>query len=102
MDYDGRFIMQKTVDWSLLNDGMTIPVSACALLKAWDESQNNDSTNIIVISPNYHRIMQKDYPTLQNTIGNRVKLGKTISALGFEHKEHSHVAYYKVVPLRAA
>ena len=38
MDYDGRFIMQKTVDWSLLNDGMTIPVSASALLKAWDES----------------------------------------------------------------
>ena len=47
-------------------------------------------------------IMQKEYPTLQNTIGNRVRLGKTISALGFEHKEHSHVAYYKVVPLRAA
>jgi len=47
-------------------------------------------------------IMQKDYPTLQNTIGNRVRLGKTISALGFEHKEHSHVAYYKVIPLRAA
>ena len=38
MDYDGRFILQKTVDWSLLNDGMTIPVSACALLKAWDDS----------------------------------------------------------------
>lgn len=38
MDYESRFIMQKTVDWSLLNDGMTIPVSACALLKAWDES----------------------------------------------------------------
>ena len=47
-------------------------------------------------------IMQKDYPTLQNTIGNRVRLGKTISAMGFEHKEHSHVAYYKVVPLRVA
>ena len=38
MNYDGKFIMQKTVDWSLLNDGMTIPVSACALLKTWDES----------------------------------------------------------------
>ena len=47
-------------------------------------------------------IMQNDYPTLQNTIGNRVRLGKMISALGFEHKEHSHVAYYKVVPLHAA
>ncbi len=34
MDYDNGFILQKTVDWSLLNDGMTIPVSACALLKA--------------------------------------------------------------------
>ena len=47
-------------------------------------------------------VMQKDYPTLENTIGNRVRLGKTLSALGFEHKEHSHVAYYMVVPLRAA
>ena len=47
-------------------------------------------------------IMQKDYPTLQNTVGNKVRLGKTISALGFKHKEHSHVAYYEVVPLKAA
>ena len=75
MDYDGGFIMQKTVDWSLLNDGMTIPVSACAMLHVWDESilthtphhidyftrsQNNDSTNIIIISQNYHRIIHKN------------------------------------------
>lgn len=38
MDFDNGFIMQKTVDWSLLNDGMTIPVSVCSLFKAWDES----------------------------------------------------------------
>ena len=31
MDYDNGFILQKTVDWSLLNDGMTIPVSVCLL-----------------------------------------------------------------------
>ncbi len=47
-------------------------------------------------------IMQNDYPSLQNTIGNKVKLGKTISALGFNHKEHSHVAYYEAVPLKVA
>ena len=47
-------------------------------------------------------LMQKDYPTLQNTVGNKVRLGKAISALGFKHKEHSHVAYYEVVPLKAA
>ena len=38
MGYEGRFILQKTVDWSLLNDGMTIPVSVCSLFRAWDES----------------------------------------------------------------
>ena len=38
MDYEQEFILQKAVDWSLLNDGMTIPVSVCSLLKAWDES----------------------------------------------------------------
>ena len=38
MDYDNGFILQKTVDWSLLNDGMTIPVLVCSLFKAWDES----------------------------------------------------------------
>lgn len=145
MDYDNGFILQKTVDWSLLNDGMAIPVLMCSLFRAWDESilthgqskdikilidgefydaklknqnfeqsnwaghkdviqiryirilkefygyrdeisgerigsvygdsvveahhidyfihsQNNDSTNIIIISPNYHRIIHKNNP----------------------------------------
>ena len=38
MEFEHNYIMQKNVDWSLLNDGMTIPVSVCALLKAWDEN----------------------------------------------------------------
>ena len=41
MDYDNGFILQKTVDWSLLND---------------------NSTSIIIISPNYHRIIHKNNP----------------------------------------
>jgi hypothetical protein len=47
-------------------------------------------------------IIQKDYPSLQNTVGNKVRLGKIIKALGFSHKERSHIAYYEVVPLKAA
>ena len=67
MDYDNGFILQKTVDWSLLNDGMTIPVSVCSLFTShhidyFTHSQNNDSTNIIIISPNYHRIIHKNNP----------------------------------------
>ena len=66
MDYDNGFILQKTmvssnrsVDWSLLNDGMIIPVPACAHISYFTRSQNNDSTNIIIISPNYHWIIHK-------------------------------------------
>lgn len=66
MDYDGRFIIQKTMDWSLLNDGMTIPVSACALLKAWDESTISPRSNHVRLLPtgrkNYHRIIHKNNP----------------------------------------
>ena len=47
-------------------------------------------------------IIRHDYPSLQNTIGNKVRLGKIIKALGFNHKEHSHVTYYEVVPLHAS
>ena len=31
MELELRFIMQKRVDWILHNDGMTIPVSVCAI-----------------------------------------------------------------------
>ena len=37
MELERNFIMQKRVDWSLLNQGMTIPVSVCALLKSWNK-----------------------------------------------------------------
>ena len=47
-------------------------------------------------------IIQRDYPSLQNTFGNRVRLGKMLSAAGFKSKDHSHILYYEVVPLRAA
>ena len=50
-----RFVMRKMVDCLLLNNGITIPVSACALLKVC-----NDFTNII--SLNYHRIIHKNNP----------------------------------------
>ena len=62
MDYDKGFILQKTMDWSLLNDGMTIPISAYAPIACITRSQNNESTNIIIISPNYHRIIHKNNP----------------------------------------
>ena len=46
--------------------------------------------------------IQKSYPSLANTIGNKVRLGKTIKALGFSHKERAHIAYYDVIPIKVA
>ena len=90
MDYDGRFIMQKAVGWSLLNDGMTIicdevymarqnrckhhsalalrsvPMSAGALLRARDESiiipHSSSARFLSKGSKNYHRIIHKNNP----------------------------------------
>ena len=56
MDYDGGFILQKDVNWSLLTEGLAIPTSVCSRFADWD------ATNIIIISPNYHRIIHKNNP----------------------------------------
>ena len=46
--------------------------------------------------------MKLQYPSLQITHSTKVNLGKAMKDLGYEHKEHSHVAYYLAVPLKAA
>jgi len=38
MEYEQNFVMQKNVDWSMLNDGFTIPIAAYSLLGAWDKT----------------------------------------------------------------
>ena len=48
------------------------------------------------------KIIQMEYPSVKTTHGTKVSLGTAMKELGFEHKEHSHVAYYKVVQLKAA
>lgn len=38
MDYNTKFIMQKRVNWSLLNAGLSIPISVWNLFRIWDVS----------------------------------------------------------------
>ena len=35
MDYDGGFILQKDVNWSLLTEGLAIPISVCLHFAEW-------------------------------------------------------------------
>ena len=46
--------------------------------------------------------IQKDYPSVEITHSNQIKVGLAMKALGYESTDHSNVPFYKVVPLHAA
>ena len=48
------------------------------------------------------KIIQNQYPALAISLKVKAELGRILKALHFEHKSHSNIAYYKVVPLKAA
>ena len=48
------------------------------------------------------KIIRDEYPNVAVTTRAKVELGRALVSLDYERKEHSHVAYYKAVPLRAA
>lgn len=47
-------------------------------------------------------IIRDEYPNVAVTTKAKVELGRALVSLNYERKEHSHVAYYKAIPLRAA
>ena len=53
MNEDG-FILQKTVNWSLLNEGLAIPISVCSRFIDWDDSilQHGASKQVKILIDN--------------------------------------------------
>ena len=47
-------------------------------------------------------IIRDEYPNVTVTTKAKVELGRALVSLDYERREHSHVAYYKAVPLKAA
>lgn len=47
-------------------------------------------------------IIRRDYPSVKSDHTTKIRLGKAMTELGYEHKEHSHVAYYRAVPRSVA
>ncbi|MBQ7513796.1 MAG: DUF3874 domain-containing protein [Prevotella sp.] len=47
-------------------------------------------------------MIRNEYPNVTVTAKAKAELGRVLGSLDYERKEHSHVAYYKAVPLRAA
>ena len=48
------------------------------------------------------KVIQAQYPLVKTNHSTKVHLGQAMKELGFEHTEHSYVAYYKVIPIKAA
>ena len=46
--------------------------------------------------------IQKDYPSVEINHGNKVRIGKAMSNLGYESTDHSNVPFYKVIPVKVA
>ena len=46
--------------------------------------------------------IQKDYPSVEINHGNKVRIGKAMSSLGYESTDHSNVPFYKVIPVKVA
>jgi len=47
-------------------------------------------------------LIQKEYPSIEITHSNKIRLGRTMKALGYESVDRSNVPYYKVIPIKAA
>ena len=88
-------IQQLNIDFMAQKDIAEI-VSVC--FRKPDEGEAPKSLN----SKQMLEMMQKEYPSLTISHSTRVNLGVAMKELGFEHTERGHVAYYKVVPLKAA
>jgi predicted P-loop ATPase len=46
--------------------------------------------------------IQHQYPSVDINHGNKVRVGQTMTSLGYESADHSNVPFYKVIPLQVA
>lgn len=46
--------------------------------------------------------IQKEYPSVDISHENKVRVGMAMTNLGYEYADRSNMAFYKVIPLRAA
>jgi predicted P-loop ATPase len=68
-------------------------VKAC--FRKPDEGENVKSLNTTEML----EIIRDEYPNVSVTSRAKVELGRVLVSLDYERKEHSHVAYYKAIPL---
>ena len=48
------------------------------------------------------QVLRNEFPSIPNTLKVATDVGVALNALGYEFKEHGHVKFYRVIPLKAA
>ena len=48
------------------------------------------------------QVLRSEFPSIPNTLKVATDVGVALNALGYEFKEHGHVKFYRVIPLKAA
>ena len=88
-------IQQQNLDYMQQKD-ITEMVKAC--LRKPKDGEKVKSLNTTEIL----EIIRDEYPNVTISAKTKVELGRALVSLNYERKEHSHIAYYKAVPLKAA
>ncbi|MBQ7470924.1 MAG: helicase [Prevotella sp.] len=47
-------------------------------------------------------VLRNEFPSIPNTLKMAADVGVALNTLGYEFKEHGHVKFYRVIPLKAA
>ena len=85
-----------------LNQNFMGQTDLAAIIKACFRKPNEDEKPQVMNSAQMIAIIQNEFPAVKPTHSTKVHLGLAMKELEYEHADRGHVAYYKVIPLKAA
>ena len=85
-----------------LNQNFMGQTDLAAIIKACFRKPNEGEKPQVMNSAQMIAIIQNEFPAVKPTHSTKVHLGLAMKELEYEHADRGHVAYYKVIPLKAA
>ena len=84
-----------------LNQNFMGQTDIAAIVKACFRKPEEGEKPQVMNSAQIIAVIQHEFPTVKATHSTEVHLGLALKELEYEHSDRGHVAYYKVIPLKA-
>ncbi len=84
-----------------LNQNFMGQTDIAAIVKACFRKPEEGEKPLVMNSAQIIAVIQHEFPTVKATHSTKVHLGLALKELEYEHSDRGHVAYYKVIPLKA-